>query len=194
MSVTQLQIVTAPDELPLTLAQAKSQVRVTHSFEDSHIQDLIVAATRWAEDETSRVVMQTVVTWSFHVFPARGFRLPGGKVTAVEKIDYIDADGAPQTLTGPTSGTPGTDYQEDLTDDEQAWLYPAAELLWPGTDFDVLNAVTVEYTVGFGVTPEDVPETIRHAIRIKLANLYNNPEGGDSEAADNLIHPYILQA
>ena len=194
MSVTHLQIITAPNELPLTLAQAKSQVRVTHSFEDAHIQDLIVAATRWAEDQTDRVVMQTVVTWSFHIFPPRGFVLPGGKVTAVEKIDYIDADGNPQTLTGPTSETTGTDYQEDLTDDEAAWLYPAAEMLWPGTDFDVLNAVTVRYTVGFGTNPEDVPETIRQAIRFQLANMYNNPEGSDSEAADNLIHPYVLQS
>ena len=79
----------------------------------------------------------------------RAILLPGGYVTAVNDIDYIDSDGAPQTLTGPTSSTPGTDYQEDLTDDEWPFIYPAINTAWPATNSGEVNAVLIDYQVGW---------------------------------------------
>ncbi len=126
-----------------------------------------------------------------------GIFLPGGVVTAVNQIAYTDADGNPQTLTGPTSSTPGTDYQEDLTDDEWPAIFPAANSDWPATDSGVINAVTITYQAGWS-SGSDVPESIRHAMRLKIGDdfvMRNSLEGAKTPAqtaAENLLDPYVV--
>lgn len=125
--------------------------------------------------------------------------LPGGVVTAVEKIAYIDETGAPQTLSGPTSGTPGTDFQEDLTDDEGAFLMPPDDLSWPGTDLGVVNAVVVEYTVGYADNSDGVPEDIKAAIKFRVGDLFNirsttdGKAGGIGSTASMLLEQHRIQ-
>ena len=220
MSITALRIVTPPDDYPVTVLDAKGHLRVTHSADDFYIQQLIAAATSWAHDETRRILLSTVVTLRMDRFPAsgefgrydpdtgkysieRGYNsaartprifLPGGNVTEVASIAYIDTEGAAQTLAGPTSDPVGTDYQEDLNNDEAAWLFPPINSFWPSVQSNTVNAVTVRYTVGFGPVPSDVPETIRHAIRLKIGDMYVNRDGSGAEAlaAARLIAPYAL--
>ena len=232
MSTTALTVVAAAASNPITLASAKSHLKVTHSLEDGHIADLISAATQWAQDETRRILIDTKVTLKFDRFPKRGeavwirgdsfanvyfipvstfgrikatnarergIVLPGGKVTAVNDIDYTDEDGNPQTLTGPTSGAPGTDYQEDLTDDEWPQIFPAREMDWPAVQSGLVNAVQVEYQVGWADETE-VPESIRHAIRFKIGDLYTIRDTADAgskskllTAAEDLLFPYVVQ-
>ncbi len=201
MSLNNLKIVTAAVADPVTVAVAKSHLKITHSFEDDDVQRLIKSATSWAQDETKRIIMSTVVDLSLHDFPFRFFGLPGGKVTAVEKVDYIDDEGNPQTLSGATSDTPGTDYQEDLTDDERAFLYPAIDDFWPSVQSGTINVLTVQFTVGYGVKPEDVPESITQAILFKIGDMYTARDSEDAKgksaavtAAENLLHAHVLQA
>lgn len=198
MATNALDIITAPSEYPVSLAQAKAHLRITHSFDNDLIQNHIIAASNWAEDQTRRILMKTVVESFRHKFPTRVFDLPGGKVTAVEEIRYTDGDGNPQTLNGPTSAAPGTDYQENLKSDEMPWLYPAQDSNWPDVQLDLVNAVAVQYTVGYGDSPEDVPFSIRQAIFFKIGDMYSirdsNDAGGKqpSTSAEMLIHPYVL--
>lgn len=130
----------------------------------------------------------------------RGLLLPGGFVSAVNDIDYTDADGAPQTLTGPTSGAPGTDYQEDLTDDEWPMVFPAREMDWPSVQSGLVNAVQLEYQVGWADETK-VPEDIRHAVRFKVGDLYTIRDTADAgtksallRAAEDLLFPYVVQS
>lgn len=231
MTTAALEVVTPATTYPITVSDAKSQLRITHGEEDQHIQNLIAAATRWAEVETRRVFMTTEVRLRMDRFPYRrehcyfefdDFRnvspnykysrqeekhardrqifLPGGKVTAIEDIVYTDADSAPQTLTGPTSGTPGTDYQEDLTDSDEAWVMPAAQGDWPAVADAVVNAVVVRYQVGYGAAEDDVPHDIRMAIRFRVADLFTYRDSADAgnksdffKAAENLLFPHRIQ-
>lgn len=198
MSITAITVLTPAVEYPVSLSEAKSQIRVTHSAEDEHIQALIAAATAWAQDYTGRVFIDTQVQYKLDCF-TDAIRLPGGVVSAVNDIDYTDADGALQVLTGPTSSTPGTDYQETLQDDEQPILYPARESSWPSTQSGLKNAVAVDYQVGWSSSGE-VPENIKHAIKFKVADLYtirDSVDGSKSAAvasAENLLFPYIIQS
>jgi uncharacterized phiE125 gp8 family phage protein len=197
MTITSLRVITAATEMPITLAEAKAHLRITHNAEDAHIQSLILAATDWAQTESSRIFVNTQVALKLDVFPSDKIPLLGGNVTAVNDIDYSDVDGNPQTLTGPTSQTPGTDYQEDLTDDEVPFLC-AAEAGWPTVESNVVNAVLIDYQVGW-LTPEDVPGSIQQAIKFKLADLFTIRDtidaGSKSEllrVAENLLYPYQL--
>lgn len=226
MSITALRTITAASEKPITLSEAKAQLRITHNAEDVHIDGLIAAATDWAQTYTGRILVDTQVGIRLDRFPESGdspwlqsdpngqwFRirpnvgrkmeackrdkaitLPGGFVTAVNNIDYIDADDAPQTLTGPTSAAPGTDYQEDLTDDEWPMIFPGVDG-WPSVASASVNAVLIDYQVGW-VDPGDIPDSIKQAIRFKLADLFNVRDSNDSKSmtkvAENLLDPYMV--
>lgn len=224
MSSSALRIVTAADSLPVTVAEAKGQLRITHAFEDSEIARIVRAASRWAEETTRRIFVTTEVELRIDRFPYRneycGFywsdnydlrpnygysrtkdrtardsqiKLPGGLITAVESIAYIDTASVVQTLSGPTSTVPGTDYQEDLTDADEAFVFPAAGADWPSTLDDTINAVTLTYSVGYGSTPEDVPEDIRQAILFRVSDMFTNRNGSKGDgtiAAENLLEPH----
>jgi len=227
MSITALRIITKPTERVLTLAEAKSHLRVTHSAEDAHILSLVLAASDWAGTYMRRHLVTTIVDLAFDCFPDsgrnyyigygaqsvhfdhvtvanrvmnktsrdRGIFLPGGNVTAVESISYIDEAGVPQTLSGPTSTVPGTDYQEDLTDDEWPMILPPIDLGWPSTQGGGVNVVAVRYTAGWAKA--DIPESIRHAVRFKLADLYtvrapSNQKTAGVRAAEDLLDPFVV--
>ncbi len=123
--------------------------------------------------------------------------LPGGVTTAVDEIRYIDETGAPQVLTGPTSAAPGTDYQEDLSDDEGAFVMPPDDNVWPGTDLGVVNAVVVQFQVGYSDDPADVPADIKAAIKFRIGDLFvirdsstKNPIG---RTASDLLEQHRIQ-
>ena len=126
----------------------------------------------------------------------RSIFLPGGNCTAVESIAYLDELGAPQTLTGPTSAAPGTDYQEDLTDDEGAYLAPPDDSQWPAVDLGVMNAVVITFTLGYSSSGAGVPEDIKQAIKFRIGDLFNHRssdgKGLDTTASD-LLEPHRIQ-
>lgn len=228
MTTSALRIVTPAASLPVTVDEAKGQLRVTHAYEDTTIQRIVKAASRWAEEQTRRIFCTTVVEIRMDRFPYRNeycslllyddyrveghykygrvrtrtardsaIRLPGGMVSAVDEIRYLDTSSIEQTLTGPTSGTPGTDYQEDLTDADEAFVFTARNSDWPSTADETINAVTIQYQVGYGADPEDVPEDIRQAILFRCTDMFVNRDGtkGDATvAAENLLQPHRIFA
>lgn len=215
MSIAALVVKTEPASLPISLAEAKSHCRVTHNLDDQYLTDCIESATKWAEVYSRRkLVTQTVEIYS-DGFPLSGqcfywptawngrcgvmpssrravFTLPGGYVQAVNQIDYTDQLGVVQTLTGPSSAIPGTDYQEDLTDIFKPIVTPPQDSDWPIAD-DALNAVRIEYVVGW--EPDKLPQDIRHAIKVRVANMYVNRYAYEkiaTESAENLLYPYVI--
>lgn len=129
----------------------------------------------------------------------RAIFLPGGVTTAVNKIDYTDEDGAPQTLTGPTSPTPGTDYQEDLSDNEGAMVSPPIDSQWPAVEIGIVNAVVIEYVVGYSDDPDGVPDELKAAIKFRIGDLFNvrsstDGKGGElASTASMLLDPFRVQ-
>lgn len=229
MSVTALRVVEAAAGYPVSLADAKENLRVSYPHEDKRIKSLIAAATDWAQAETRRVFMNTRVMIRMDRFPCASdsaelvgdphgqwfyvrpdpsrkksankrsgsILLPGGNVSAINEIAYTDADGAPQTLTGPTSGTPGTDYQEDLTDDEWPFIYPPATG-WPSVDSSAVNAVSIDYQAGWQDAAA-IPQSIVQAIQFKVADMFTIRDTSDAgsksdllRVAEDLLSPYVV--
>ncbi len=117
--VRRLAISTPPAEEPVTLAEAKSHLEITFTDHDTKITGWIVSARQWAEDFTHRKIVSQTWTLKLDRFPAveREFnphamiRLPFGKCSAVNSVQYTDTDGATQSLVA------STDYLTDLTSD-----------------------------------------------------------------------------
>src|SRR5262245_1134282 len=95
-----LRIVTPPANYPITLAEAKAQLRATDSSNDTIIQGLIPAATKFCQSLVQKVFVLQTMEW---VMPCwrEDMRMPIAPVLAdgVASIKYVDwASQAQQTL------------------------------------------------------------------------------------------------
>lgn len=173
------QLITAPTSDPVTLAEAKSQLRVDHSDEDARIASLIKAATAYLDGRTG-ILGRCLITQTWELlldaFPDEDIEIPLGPVSSVTSIKYIDPNGIEQTI-------PGASYYVD-TASLSAWVIPQDE--WPLT-MRTANAVAVRYVAGAAAAPEP----IRHAILLLVATWYENRSTGEIPAAFGaLITPF----
>lgn len=160
-------ITVAPTVEPVTLAEAKTHLRVDGDDENTYIESLITAAREWAEAHTRRAFINRTVRLSLDEFPTE-IKLPFGKTQSVTTFAYTDDDGAAATLTS------GTHYTLD-SDSEPARLVPYYNTDWPAT-YDVPNAIQITYVVGFGAAATAVPTSIKHAILLAVGHWYEHRE------------------
>lgn len=160
-----------PPEPPITLEQAKAELRVDHDDHDALIQSYIEAATAYLDGPTGRyrqAIMPQVWEETFDAFPGSEIRLPFGPVLNVVSVGYVDAGGADQTVSADA-------YVVDAYRGP-GWVVPVSA--WPST-MATINAVTVRWTAGMG---EVCPPDVQQAVRLMLHFYY---DGTDVTAAIN---------
>jgi uncharacterized phiE125 gp8 family phage protein len=149
---------------PVTLAEAKAHLRVTHSSDDALIGALITAAREDAEQITGRALAAASYRWASDQDVTSVLHLPLWPVDAVSALTYEDADGVRQTM----------DSGDYTLDGDRATV-----TIDPMPDF-IANA-----SVEFDVAPDSVPEVCKAAIKMLVDHLYS---GADRVAADRLLH------
>jgi uncharacterized phiE125 gp8 family phage protein len=175
--VYSLTTITGPSAEPVTLAQAKVQLRIDHDDENALIESWIRSARELAEAHTGKRFVTQQVRMTLKAFPCHPddvIRLPVGPVTAITGFTYTDEAGATQAL-AENSG-----YQAWL-DHNPPLLAPPAYESWPTTKGGALKAVTVEFTAGTAVA--DVPGSVATAILLTLG--YWDQNRGDGTEATN---------
>ena len=159
------QVTTAPTTEPVTLAEAKTHLRVDGSDEDTFIEGLIQAAREWCEDYERRAYITRTITAKFDRFYST-IILPMPKIQSVTSVKYLDTAGTEQTLS--------TDYYDVDTYREPGAITLAYNKTWPTTR-DINNAVEVVFVAGYG-DADDVPERVKCAIKLLIGHLYENRE------------------
>lgn len=182
-----LQLQTPPTLYPLTVAEAKSHLRVDVADDDALIQALISASTQDAEHLMGRAIMPQKWLYTADVFDAE-IELDRPTVTAVDYVKYIH----------PTTGVPTTlsagVYQTVLLSDHKAKILPAYGQTWPGTRAQP-EAVQILFSCGYP-DAASVPELIKAWIKLRLGMLYENRvAAGDKNAyampfVDGLLDRY----
>jgi uncharacterized phiE125 gp8 family phage protein len=175
-----LALITAPEQLPITRAQAKAHLRVDTTDEDELIDGLIAAATGHVEGRTGYTGRALVPqTWEYYLkaFPADPTKvvpIPLPPLIEVESVKYLDRDGAEQTLATTvydvnTATAPGSISLKQ----DQTW--PETRTAW--------NAVRIRFQCGysaFNESPTDFKGTdipvFQSAIKLVLADLFANRE------------------
>ena len=158
-------LLNAPASEPVSLAEAKSYLRVEHDDDDDLIAALIAAARVQVEAQTRRALITQ--TWRLvrDVWPAGGalpiLPVPLREVTA---IGVYDADGMIQPLDV-------DDFHIDTVSapailDFGRGAPPAPGRLHAGIEIDI--------EAGYGDAAADVPEPLRQAIRLLVAHWYEN--------------------
>ena len=154
---------------PVTLAEAKVQVREVGTAEDALITSLIDAATQEAEQIMQRAVMPQQWRWVMDSFETDGdnrVSIPT-PARAVSAVNYVrDSDGATVAL------TPETDYLADTRGEFYALVFPAYGKSWP-TPRAQPGAVEIVIDVGWP-DAASVPQIVKSWILMRIAALFDN--------------------
>lgn len=160
--------VTAPSASPISLAEAKAQMRVDGSEEDAIIQRLIDAAVAFVDVQGALGFAMITQTWGQWIAPNPStVSLLLGPVQSVSAIKYYDTNGDLQTATLADFNVFGTPNRITIT--------PKTGKAWPVTQTRD-DAIKIEYVIGYGATSASVPQTVRHALMMLVAHWYENRE------------------
>ncbi len=184
----------APTVEPVTPARVRTDARIGTEWGDSDLNDEIAAARERAEHITQRSLLEQTWQLTMDRFPTSdegpGIRLWWCPILSVESVQYVDVNGATQTLSSSA-------YAVDKVT-EPGWLEPADGTSWPDTD-DVINAVTITFKAGYGTEAADVPAAIRQWIRAQVVASIDNPSGQDmtgkgtsNPRVDRLLDAYVV--
>ena len=168
------ELVVAPTVEPISLARGKAHLRVEVSDDDAIITDQILASRVWAEDYTHRKIINQTWDLTLDSFPngAGMMELPFGRTQSVTSITYTTTAGATATLSGPSSASAGTDWQEDLSSDNGSILAPSYGGSWPTARENTPGAVTIRFVAGYGAAAGSVPESLIRAMLYRLTDFY----------------------
>lgn len=163
MPETLLNRTSAPASEPVSLTEAKAQLRVDHSDEDTYISALISTATAAVEEMTGRALITQ--TWSLSMNGAVDrVYLPKTPVQSIDSITYYDRDEASQTATVGNFHLFGDIYR--------AWVEPKDDQDWPDV-FDRPDSLTISFVAGYGAA-SDVPVEVVLAIKLLLSHWYEH--------------------
>lgn len=160
MSIEQI---TPPASLAVSLALAKETLRITHSALDATITLWIESITEEAEHAVGRSFINQQWRLTLDRF-GDAIRLSSPPTVSVESIEYFDADNVLQTLDP-------ADYTVDLKS-LPGYVVPAVGKAWPAA-YDRINALTVEYTCGYGPTEASVPKGAKQYVLYRLAEQFD---------------------
>jgi uncharacterized phiE125 gp8 family phage protein len=179
-------VLTAPPGAePVSLAEAKAHLRVTHADEDQLIGRLITAARRLVEGRTGLKLMSQVWSVFLDDWPSQDIALPIAPLISVNDVVTYGDDDVPATV------DPAHYYA--VLGSRPPRLVLRASRVWarPGR---IANGIEIKLTAGFGASAAAVPEALRQAMLHALAQWY--AERGDSAdqglplAASALLAPY----
>lgn len=195
--------VTAPPFEPITLAEAKVHCRIDHDDDDEYLRSLIKVAREkldGREGYLGRAIVAQTWDWKFDRFDRRypegdlpryrgcddqhpswriELRLP--PLQSVVSVKYLDLNAVEQTLSSSLYVVTGSNGWQP------AQIEPAANQSWPSV-YCQPEAIRIRLNCGYA--PKDplsspvvstdytdnVPETIKLAIKIMVAAWYENRE------------------
>ncbi len=171
-----VRLITAPAIEPVTLAEAKADLRIDHDDDNALLERHIAEAREWVEQLLQiKLLFQT---WELVIdkFPPSEIKLPFGPVNSIVSILYDDAGGLEQTV------APGTYTLDNINVD--AWVIPGAGG-WPSS-FDGINAARVRFQAGVA-TAAELPGPIKQAIRVKVQESY------DGDDKSGVVHRLLVR-
>lgn len=145
---------------PISLTEMKNRLRVWHDADDSDIQSILDSVWAEAESRTGRMARAFTAELRLSRFPWGDdpIVLPRPPLTAVSSVQYTDAGGTLQTLSG---------WQPDLYA-VPGTIRPPVNQVWPVTRQQV-GAVIV--TFAGGATP---PKEMLTAVRLLVETEYHD--------------------
>lgn len=185
-----LKLETAPASEPLTTSEAKAHLKVSGSSEDAYIDSLVKASRTSIEKYLNRALITQTWKVYFDEWDNKlSLGLPAQSITSVKYYDY----------TGSLTLLDSDLYYSDIIS-EPARVVRKYDSVYPELEEQRPNGIVVEFVAGYGDASTDVPADILHAVKLVLADYYDNK--GEVVVGTiavriqghikNLLHPYRL--
>lgn len=153
-----IEIVTPETTWPVTVAELKTHLGITHTSHDTMLADIIAAASNLAEQYTWIVFGSRTLKMNLDYF--QNTIIPRWPITAITSITYYDYANVQQTLAA-------TEYDADLKS-----FPPRIDFDGEPSTYDRLNAVTVNITAGYADVTT-IEKGIKQAIKMVCADMYD---------------------
>lgn len=156
-------ITTSPESEPVTLAEAKRHVRVDSTDDDDYLTSLISVARNHVEKYCGAYLATQTVEMKAEDWRDMA-HLPVYPVQSITTIAYTDTNGDAQTL---------ADTVYELRDAAVVLKYGQ---IWPAIQAGSL--ITLTAVVG----ATSMQPAVKHAIQVRIGDLYETRESGDDSA------------
>jgi uncharacterized phiE125 gp8 family phage protein len=169
-------LVTPPTIEPLSLAEAKQHAVIVQTDDDVLISAYIVAARQAAESYLGRGLLTQ--TWRLQLSAwadaiALPMAAPLQSAPTAPLVQYYDQSGVLQTL--------ATSFYIVDTTSEPGRILRAPNQILPFVQYDRLDAITITYVCGWTAAAQ-VPELIKHGLRLYIAAQDADRTGGDASS------------
>lgn len=154
-----LTLVTAPDKEPVTLEDAKAQLRIDFDEDDAMLRNLIKAARQYVEGQTKKSLVSTTWDQTIDWCWPNEIRLERNPLISVDSITY-------NNNTSPMTTLDASKYTV-VSRDHGSYIVPAYNEDWPDI-IAVPEAIRVRFTAGYST----IPEPLKHAITMLVAHWY----------------------
>ena len=152
---------------PVSIEDAREHCRLVATnnshTDDSYLEILIAVARETLEHDTKRCIVTSTFNGYLDTWPKNQIILQQSPVTGVSAVKYLSS--------GSYATWSATEYETD-TVSKPARIRPKDGYSWPDID-TAINAVKVEFTAGYS-SAEDVPEIIKHAMKMLIYHWYIN--------------------
>jgi uncharacterized phiE125 gp8 family phage protein len=160
--------------LPVSLLDAKRQIGFgqAQNANDVQLAHIVKAARENIERQTGRKLLTQTVTEYFPDWPTRDYlELPYGELQSVTSLKYKDSDGTVNTVS-----TDDYIVETNMPYNKPGRIVLAYGKSWPTATLYPSQPIYAEYVCGFGATAGHVPGDILSAIKLIIADLFENRE------------------
>lgn len=163
-----VKLVTDPAVEPVTLAEAKYQIRVDVTDEDYYISGLITAVRKDVEAYLNRALITQTFDFYMNAWPSKSYiKIPMPPLQSVTSITYTDKDGISAVFAS-------SNYIVD-TASEPGQIFLKYDKSWPAVDLQVINGLVIRFVAGYGLAA-NVPENIKQAMLLYIGTFFENRE------------------
>jgi len=184
--MTALTLRTPPASEPLSLGEVKAHLRVETDAEDGLLAGYLAAARSTAECFLRRALIAQDWQLVLDRWPEGPVRLPHPPLMAVEEIRVRASDGTASVVSPET-------YRVE-TRAEPGFILPGRGETWPKPGLGD-SGIEIDFTAGFGESWNAVPEPVRQALLLMIAQMHE--QRGEASPAiaghvRSLLQPYRM--
>jgi len=168
-----IKVITPPSTEPVTITEAKKQLNIDFSDDDTHITNLIKSAREYCETLQNRAYITQTLEIALDDFPEKEIELPRPPLQTVISVKYYDINDVEATFSS-------DNYFVD-TYKQKGTISLRYNKFFPITTLRPTNAVIIRYVAG-DTSASNVPMRIKQAMLLLIAYWYENREATSTEA------------
>ena len=177
-----LVVSSAPATEPLSTAEAKSHLRLTHNADNANIAALIKTVRLSMERLLNRALITQTLKAYYEAWPTNYdyVLIPRPPVVSVTTVKYTDYEGTVTTW----------DSDDYIVDIKRGRVVLAYEENWPTDTLYPTTPIEVEFIAGYGAATA-VPDEIKWMLRLGIERIYTAPPETHDKRLQSLWSDYL---